>query len=152
VMQYYFDTSVLVKRYYPERGSGAVDRFMREITVGSAMGVVSSLVLPETVSTINRKRNQGFINKKTFDGIMAILYQDLEFFRIIPVDEKGVVESVSCIIKHNLNSADALHLVAALAAKATGEEDVIFLSCDARLLRAAGKEKLQTLNPEMEEP
>jgi uncharacterized protein len=148
VNQYFFDSSALVKRYYAEDGSSTVDQLISAIAAGSAKGIASLLALPEVVSTINRKKNQGFISARPFSAILVKIYEEMALFRIIPVAEGSIVASIAFILKHNLNSADALHLVAALSVPNTPRNKTVFVSCDKRLLIAARKEKLRVLNPE----
>ncbi len=148
--QYFFDSSALVKRYYTEHGSGVVDQLISAVAAGSARGIVSLLALPEVISTINRRKNEGSLSKRAFQAVLAKYYEEMALFRILPVDDNGIVSAARFIIKHNLNSADALHLVAALAAGNPPEGRTVFVSCDGRLLTAARKERLMVLNPETE--
>lgn len=147
---FYLDTSALIKHYHEEAGTDAMNFLLNAIISGKATGIISSLVLPETISSINRKKNEGFIEKSNFEKILSVFYEELKYFKILPIDEQKIISAVSLILKHNLNSADALHLTSALSEKhlITPGEDYFFVCCDKRLLIAAKKEKLKTLNPE----
>jgi predicted nucleic acid-binding protein len=55
--QFYIDTSALVKRYHDEIGTEAVNILVDAIVSGRANGLILSLALTETISTLNRKMN-----------------------------------------------------------------------------------------------
>jgi uncharacterized protein len=148
--RFYMDTSALIKHYHEEVGTDAVNRLLSAVLSEKAQGLVSSLALPETISTLNHKKNNRLITQKKFDEIISIFYEEMKYFNIISAADQFIVSSIPYILKHNLNSADAIHLTTALSeytlSKATGA--FYFVCCDKRLLSAAKQEKLKTINPE----
>lgn len=148
--QFYIDTSALVKRYHDEIGTKVVNILMDAIVSGRASGLILSLVLTETISTLNRKMNERVLDKGLFDKLIAVLYEELQHFTILSLDDRKVVSSITYIMQYSLNSADALHLTAAVMARQSmdAKDDYVFVSCDKRLVTAAKKENLSILNPE----
>jgi predicted nucleic acid-binding protein len=148
--QFYVDTSALVKRYHDEIGTDVVNVLVDAIASGRANGVILSLALTETISTLHRKMNERVLDKGLFDKLITVLYEELQHFTILSLDDRKVVSSITYIMQYSLNSADALHLTAAVMARQSmaAKDDYVFVSCDKRLLTAAKKEKLSILNPE----
>jgi len=147
---YYLDTSALIKRYHNEDGTDVMNALMEAIISEKARGVISSFVMPETISALNRKRNAGLVAKKVFKELLTVFYEELKHLKIISVDDRRIVKSIPYILKYNLNSADALHLVCALSEKDSIDpaEQYFFICCDERLIKAATKEGVDVINPE----
>lgn len=148
--RFYIDTSALVKRYHDEMGTKVVNILVDAIVSGRANGLILSLALTETISTLNRKMNERVLDKGLFDKLIAVLYDELQHFTILSLDDRTVVSSITYIMQYGLNSADALHLTAAVMARQSidAKDDYVFVSCDKRLVAAAKKENLSILNPE----
>jgi len=68
-----------------------------------------------------------------------------------PLNEEVVMESLSYISKHNINSSDALYLRQAVILRRLLQRvrhDLVLVASDRRLLRAASGEGITTLDPE----
>ena len=63
---FFFDTSALVKRYYREKGTDAVDRIIK---TDQNRVAISSLSIIETVSAFRRKHNRGELSEEAMDGL-----------------------------------------------------------------------------------
>ena len=74
--------------------------------------ITSIISIPETIATLNRKKNEGKIETAQFKEILANLFDEVDMLDTITVDDERILGSISLITKHNLNSADALHLSA----------------------------------------
>ena len=151
--QFYVDTSALVKRYHDETGTKAVNILVDAIVSGRANGLILSLALTETISTLNRKMNERALDKGLFHKLITVLYEELQHFTILSLDDRKVFSSITHIMRYSLNSADALHLTAAVMARQSmdARDDYVFVSCDTWLLTAAKKEKLSILHPEQKD-
>jgi uncharacterized protein len=151
MIRYYIDTSALIKRYHNETGTDAVNLIFDTIRSNEGLGYLSSLALPEAISTLNRKKSSRYIAKSAFDRILSLFYDELEYFTIIPVSEHLIASGIGLIMKHNLNFADSIHLAAAMSERnlVDSSDPYYFVCCDTRLLAAAArKEKLAVMNPE----
>lgn len=73
-MNYYFDTSSLVKIYHPEDGSKAV----LELYKGAETIFISELSKIEFLSTIYRKFRENEINSETLNALAARFQDDIE--------------------------------------------------------------------------
>lgn len=149
---FYIDSSALLKRYHREKGTEHVDLLFDTLMVREPKCLVTSIwSIPETIATLNRKKNEGKIDPTKLKDILAILLDEIDMLDTITVDEERVLGSIPFITKHNLNSADALHLTAIKEAEEIANYvggTVIVVTSDKRLLKASGDEGFKTLNPE----
>ena len=155
-MNYFFlDASALVKRYHQEPGSDVVNRLLDELLASSPARVaISPLGLAETVSVLNRRRNEGRIPHQLFQLIVARLFLEVRGLNVQSVDDDLILGSIPFIMKHNINSADALYLYQALGLQhllRPIEHDLVLIASDRRFLRAAEAEGLAVINPETAE-
>lgn len=70
---------------------------------------------------------------------------------VLNLDDATIDKSHEYILRHNINSSDAIFLWQCLASASNlrkYKHDVIVVASDTRLLRAAQSEGLVTLNPE----
>jgi antitoxin (DNA-binding transcriptional repressor) of toxin-antitoxin stability system len=71
----YFDTSVLMKRYVKEAGSGATRRLLQRF------GFLSSAIAPvEAMSTLSRRRASGDLAPQDFLAIRSRLHKDRAYW------------------------------------------------------------------------
>ena len=139
----YLDSSALVKRYVQEEGTD----FVKSILAGNGLITTSKLTYPEILSALMRKVRAGEIERKTFNGIVETFDKDwdhvlvLDFHNDLLQIVKGLIE------KHPLKAADAIHLSSALWLKLSSKADITFVASDLNLLKAAGSERLQVMNP-----
>ncbi len=149
---FYIDSSALVKRYHKEKGTDKVDLLFDTLRVREPKCLITSIwSIPETIATMNRKKNEGKIEATKLKDILANLFNEIDMLDTITVDEERILGSISLITEHNLNSADALHLSAIKEAGEIAdyiEGTVIVVTSDKRLLKASENEGFKTLNPE----
>ncbi len=149
---FYIDSCALVKRYHKEKGTDQVDVLFDTLIGRKPKCLITSIIsIPETVATLNRKKNEGKIVTAQFKEILANLFDEVDMLDIITVDEERILGSIPLITKYNLNSADALHLSAITEAGVIAkyiERTVIMVTSDKRLLKVSGNEGFKTLNPE----
>jgi len=152
---FYMDASALAKRYFPERGSAHVDIILD--TVPPDRICVLNVSVGEVVSILVRKRNAGTISAANFAQALINFEAEIVHSAAIaklPIGTRLAVASLSLIVRHSINSTDAVTLKSALilAAKRRGAgDDVVLVASDQRLLRAAGAEGLITFDPEQQD-
>jgi predicted nucleic acid-binding protein len=152
VNQFYCDASALAKRYAPEVGSELMDHLFDHAGRDRLMCLL--LGASEVVSLLVRKRNRGDLSRPNFiqsfinlhdEVINALDFETLEATNVL------ILASVPLIVKHSINSNDAVVLQSALdtaAALRSASDDLVFIAADQRLVRAAQAEGLTTFNPE----
>jgi len=151
---FYMDTSALAKRYHTEEGSAVVDILFERLLSGENKRIVTSLwSLGETISVLNRKKNEKGIKEDDFIKIPATFLNDALSFSIVSVNDNLILSSFSYVLKHNLNSADVLHLKSIVNVREIlkdfgGKVDLV--ASDKRLLRAAKLEGFDVIDPETE--
>lgn len=150
------DSSALIKRYHNEKGTNQVDILFDTLVTRKPRCMVTSIwSIPETIATLNRKKNEGKIDLDRFKELLANFFHEIDMIEIIPVDTEKIINSIPFIMEHNLNSADALHLSAIKDAGEIADHfkgRVIVVTSDKRLLKVSKEEGFETLNPEEIEP
>jgi hypothetical protein len=139
----YLDSSALVKRYTEEAGTD----FVKSILATDGLITTSKLTYPEILSALMRKVRSGEIKKKTFHGIVDKFHKDWDHILVLDFHNDLLPIVKTLIEKHPLKAADAIHLSSALWLKLSSKVDVTFVASDSNLLKAAGAEKLQVMNP-----
>jgi predicted nucleic acid-binding protein len=137
----YLDASAAVKRYVSEPGTVVVDHLF--VKVPSDRLVMLSVGYGEVASILVRKRNAGLIPP-------AVLLQSVRDVRsgfgpsspVQLIDATGDLadRALEFIDRHSVNSTDAMILRSALdlaAALRPAGDDVLLVSCDLRLIKAA---------------
>ena len=153
----YLDASALVKRYRQEPGSDVVnDTVDRVASDNPRQLVISSLSIIETLSILNRRRNEAGIPAEAFRSALRPVLEELRTFsHALLIDDHLLLSSAQYAIKHNINSADAIHLAILLTLQATtvvSDDELLCLAADQRLIRAARTEGITVVNPEDAQP
>lgn len=141
-MDYYCDTSALVKRYFREKGSAALHRKLKP----SASIAVSLLAYPELVAAVHRLNREGALSDSQKDAIMLRIDTDWKTFTRIPLTEEIQVYYKEIFARSPLRGADAVHLASAVFWK-TVVPSVVFVCSDAQLLSAARRMGLGVFDP-----
>jgi len=148
MVNYYLDTSALLKHYVDETGSD----WLRAQVLTSALLVSSQLLVVETVSAFNRRVREGALTLTDYQRLRDIFREDgRALYRLVPL--KTAITDLACVLteRHPLRSYDAIHLATALTVQLSlqrrGLTPLIFLSADDRLNNAASTEGLLVDNP-----
>jgi predicted nucleic acid-binding protein len=139
----YLDSSALVKRHAQEEGTD----FVKSILAGKGLITRSKLTYPEILSALIRKVRAGEIERKTFNGIVDMFNKDWDHVFVLDFDNDLLQVLKMLIEKHPLKAGDAIHLSSASWLKLSSKTDVTFVAFDSSLLKAAGAEELQVMNP-----
>ncbi len=152
---FYFDASALAKRYTDEIGSDEVDFLFANIPLERMQCLILGAV--EVLWICIRKRNDGRITHSHFTQATGYLEQEVinssSDFKTISIPDNLILNSMSLIESHSINSVDAIVLRSALdiaaELRSTGNR-LVFVASDQRLLRAAQTEGLLVFNPEID--
>ncbi|MDE0484811.1 MAG: type II toxin-antitoxin system VapC family toxin [Candidatus Poribacteria bacterium] len=152
---FYFDASALVKRYTQEIGSEKTNFIFTNVPQNRLM--CSILAVVELFWIFVRKKNDGRITNLDYSQAGKNLNYEIidsgSEFKTISIPDTLVLNSMSIIETHSLNSVDAIVLRSALDIAAelhnTGNT-LILVASDQRLLRAAQEEGLLVFNPEVD--
>ena len=150
---FYFDASGLVKRYTLEVGSDKVDFLFQNVPLNRLMCL--AIGAAEVFSICVRKRNDGRITRHQFQQTIGYLdYEVINIesdFETVPAQNALIWESMSLMDIYSINSVDAILLCSALdiATNLRNEQnELVLITSDQRLLRAAQTEGLLCFNPE----
>lgn len=130
-MQYFFDTSAVVKLYHQEAGS---DRILPLYKGGEAI-VISELSKVEFVSTVHKKLRTGEITAATLDAVISRFFADCTGRFVVIHVASFIVDAALDIMNihgraNHLYSLDALQIATLSIIE---EEDTIFVCADRRL-------------------
>lgn len=153
MLYFYFDASALVKRYTDEIGSDEIDYLFTNVPLDRMHCLLIGAI--EVFWICVRKRNDGRITTDQFAQATGYLDHEvlsiISDFKTIPIPDTLVLNSVSLIETHSLNSVDALVLQSAMDIDIELHNDgnrLVLVASDQRLLRAADNEGLLVFNPE----
>ena len=150
---YFWDASALIKRYFPETGSDAVDTIFLHVAPSDM--ITTPWGYTETFSLLVRRHNENVLNKANFTAAVTALQSETiqtAGIQFLSVSEISIFASVSVISRHNLNATDAAILHTLLEYQKASNDECILIACDKRLLRAAVLEGVKTLNPQLFAP
>ena len=149
---FWLDASAYAKRYVAEKGTQLINYLFTRVPLGRM--VCLSEGGGEIIFVFVRRRNEGKITTTRFSHIrerfeVEFINRD-EVGRVFPTEDQ-ITNSWDLIEKHSINSTDAILLQCALD-RANGlrmnGDNLILVSSDKRLLRAAQSEGLLTFDPE----
>ncbi len=133
----YLDTSAAVKLYVEEKGTPAV-----VARVGDAEAVATVRVTyAEARAALARQRREGGLTPVGLRRAVRELDREWGTYNLVDVNDPLVRRAGALAERHALRGYDAVQLAAALDLRAAGAA-VEFLSFDARLNRAARRERL----------
>jgi len=139
-MNYYFDSSALIKRFIEEKGSDRVEKLFQK-----ADNIFTSTVTEiECLSVLKRLFVDDLITPKDLKTIKNELELDFNSYKIIPLD-LGLKASCRKIIeKYQIRSLDSIQLASAIRAKNQIDH---FVASDKNLLKVAKMEGFAILDP-----
>jgi predicted nucleic acid-binding protein len=151
----YLDASALVKRFRQELGSEVVNDTIEHVSAHDPRHlVVSALTTLETLSILNRRRNEAQIPLPVFIlSLRGVISEIKKFSHYLIIDDHLLISSAKYTIKHNINSADAIHLAILLALQETlrqNDGELVCMAADKRLARAARTEGITVVDPELD--
>lgn len=149
----YLESSALIKRYVPEKGSEVLDALV-DGKVGSHDLTISVLALLEQKSALARLVRSRDISRLDMREAIAEFAQDRRGFTLtLPMDNDLIYEASGHIDRYPLRSLDAIHLAAALRvseiARRLGAVFAVVCS-DGSLSTACQMAGLEVINPENE--
>ncbi len=152
---FWLDASALAKRYLPEKGTSLMNHLFNQTSPDEMICLLQGV--GEAISVFVRRRNEGRITDIVYRQILLDLSSEIsdqgEVEKIHPT-ESQVTDSWELIETHSINSTDALILRCALDKAADlrhDGDDLVLVSSDLRLIRAAKAEGLLTFNPETDD-
>jgi len=140
----YLDTSALVKLYVKEPGR---EKVVAQVKKADEVAV-SVVAYAEAYSAFRRAfQIEKRITQKGFEEVVQKFEKDWRsgYYTLIGVSDRVLKTARDLILKHGLRGFDGIHLASAWILKDRGEE-VLFTAFDARLIKAAEKERLPVLN------
>ncbi len=104
----------------------------------------------EVIATLARKRKANDISQQNYNQKRLEAEQDWLHFIKIYIDENVVKTAIEVTHSHALRGADAVHLASAVLLKSLlrhASDEIIVVSADEELIRAASSVNFKVLNP-----
>ena len=154
MVSFWLDGSALAKRFVPETGSALVD-FVLE-NVGEQRIYILNIGYAEVVSVLVRKKNAGALSASQFAQALLNLDKEIQSLgkHVLSFDNSVTADALALIVKHSINSTDAILLQVAMDVAQhlrSGGDGLALVSSDQRLLRVAQAEGIITFNPESQD-
>ena len=149
---FYWDASALAKRYTTEVGTPIVNNLFTRFTYARTMFL--HICTGEIISILVRKKNAGILTDVAFTQAMSNFRAEVlddTNFSLVSVTDSLITGSYQLIEKYSLNATDALILQSAVEVVTTvgrAGNNLVLITSDLRLLRAAQAEGMLTFNPE----
>lgn len=140
----YADSSVVVKRYHEEPGTGRV----RERWAGEDRIFTSWITYPEVHAALARKHREGWFSAAVLSRLAGAFELEWVAYDHIAVSGATLAEVRRLLRRHPLRGGDAVHLAAAAWLREQIGDPLEFWVSDARLESAARREGLTVVNPE----
>jgi uncharacterized protein len=152
VIEYFLDSSALIKRYALETGTAWVQSI---VLPGSGHRIsIAQITQVEVVSGIARRRREGRLSAQAAQAIRAAVDLDISNdYVVIGLSDQIIARAEDLLEAHTLRAYDAVQLATAVELNArftaAGTAPVIFVSADQRLLAAAVAIGLATDDPNL---
>lgn len=141
-MNLYFDTSALVKQYRSEVGSARVKALMADT---AHVVYISELTVVELTSALIQHKRMGQIDAGAIQQALQQFKLDAaQRYVLIHFPPNWIEDACRQIERYDLRALDAIHLAMALSLNLPS---LTFVCADEKLLNAAAKAGLSSLNP-----
>jgi predicted nucleic acid-binding protein len=150
-MTYCFDSSAVVKRYAPERGSAWVKSIVQPTSGNSVY--LAQIGVVEIAAALSRKVRTNELRREEYAAALGLFLADVRNteFILIPLSDPIIELAVELTGRHPLRGYDAVHLATAVtlntALREADTSPLVFVAADTRLCEAAGREGLLSENP-----
>jgi len=139
-MNYYFDTSALIKRYIDEDGSERVETLFEQ----ADSICVSFVTKIECISTLRRLLLEGLLDQSNYTALKAEVVEDFEYFTVVDNTEFIQNLCIQLIDKHQLKTLDSIQL--ACAVEIRNQLD-LFVVSDKKLKERCEFEQFEVFDP-----
>ena len=143
---YFLDSSAFIKLFVQEAGTDTIIRLME--TTEDNRKLISAGTQLEVYAALKRRERDGGISTGDSEAARGILRAEAARMVQQPLNPAVLEAARQLLDRHELRSADALQLGAAVVAREMFQGmEITYVSADQRLLNAAKTEHFETLNP-----
>jgi uncharacterized protein len=150
---FYLESSALVKRYLPEKGTAVMDDLL-DGQVDAEFLVISILASLELKSVFARLAKGNRLTQDEFGQLLASFWADRsKFSTILPFDNAMVEEASGHLDRHAVRTLDVVHLASILRVRETAQragQRLIVVASDQDLLQACRVEKVDVFDPTLD--
>ncbi len=132
----YLDTSALVKLYVEEEFSDIVEKWVEKSDIIAS----SAVAYAEIASAFRRILEEKRVGEEDVERVWKYFITDWEGYTKVWVTQKIVNFASRLIFKYKLKGFDGIHLASAIYIAITSGREVVFVSFDEKLNKAANIE------------
>ncbi|HKP74361.1 MAG TPA: type II toxin-antitoxin system VapC family toxin [Longimicrobiaceae bacterium] len=152
----FLDTSAIAKLYIKEPGSRRLVNWVGHPALGFRSSVrvyVARTILPEAISAITRRRNDGRVDRRDvlrlWNSVFADFSRATTRYEVVELTEAVALRAAFLVAKHGLRGYDAVQLASALSLQIHRDptQPLVFICADHNLSAAARAEGLDAANP-----
>jgi predicted nucleic acid-binding protein len=144
---FYFDTSVLVKRYRTELGSEVLANFFKDKAIEDTY-FTSQITILELESAVARLHKAGLLDSQSHQEVVETLGFDTErYFILLPVASSLIPDAIQIARRHALRAVDSIHLAATIRLKEILSEEITLVTSDQELVQAGTEAGLTVIDP-----
>jgi uncharacterized protein len=147
---YFLDSSAIVKRYVPEKGTTWIQDLSDRQTRNQLF--VAGIAWVKVLSALARRRREGSFSESQIEQIHLVIKSHWNNqYRILELDQTLIQQAGELVNEHPLRAYDAVQLASALRLQISLRQaqlpGLVFLSADDRLLEVAQAVGLLSDNP-----
>ena len=146
-MNLYLDTSVILKRYVTEPGTGIVDIIFDKAETGDLIITISLWNIGEALGVLDEKRRKSWLTEKEFNRALNNFAEELvklirlKTLEVIPVSSAILTDTWNLLMNYHVYEADALQITTCMRTK----NDAL-ISSDEKLVETSRKAGLQAFH------
>lgn len=151
-MNYFLDSSALVKRYLPEQGAAKIQGLTDPALQNTL--IIAQITRVEVAAALAARHRapKGISQIVRDQALMALLFHCQWEYQMVPLDDQTLSRAVQLTQEYRLRGYDAVQLATAVVANsaltAVGLPPITFVTADADLITAAHQMGLAAENPQ----
>lgn len=151
--RFYLDTSAILKKYLPEKGSDVVLEIYKDLSASASGAPLTTLLtsyigIIESLGLAGRLRNAGRIRDRAYLMLVANMMRDFDSVDVWPVSERVLSRAVEFARDDGLGAADAIHAATVFGIPDLEANPVYFICSDRRLLAVVRSFPVESIDPE----
>jgi len=146
VSAYFLDSNIIIKYYVEESGSDWVHALVDD---PDRLCVISEIAVVEVAAALARIRREKRIGRKRMVTSYAKFQEDLHDNRFLAIALNAEVldRAAQIALLRVVKGYDALQIASAATAEYLGNFEIVFVSDDKQVIRAAQEEAMETAGP-----
>jgi len=146
VPAYFLDSNIIIKYYVEESGSDWVRALVDD---PNTLCIISEIAIVEVAAALARIHREKRIGRKRMQTSYEKFQEDLHdnLFLTIALNAEVLDRAAQIALQQIVKGYDALQVASAATAEYLGNFEIVFVSDDRQVVRAAQEEAMETASP-----